>query len=758
MFKLLSTVFVLLFSTALMANNINFEISAPLIQHLQSINKEWKTQSHNLDGLLQQPIRFQSDKNRIQLHLILVEQILRNRATDHLPLKAKNNRQQALDSLADYAQQKQFPINTKHQHRQPYFIDDYGTPCAVGHLLQSNNQEQFAKQISQEQNYAYIKEIQYPKLKHWATENGFSIDELAWIQPSYGIGWYEVASFNNPFTITSESINVIKEINGELYFCGDFIHFNNSEVMFSMAKYDGQDFTGFGIDFLPRGEIYDFAEYDSIIYMVGDFYNHNDSTKAQSDFVSYDLATSTVSWLNSSPITGSFKKIVAYECGLYIGGDFTSIGGNNMSYLAAYIPGVGWTQQPQDCAGVQMANSLSVNSPIKDLLPINGHLVACGQFTSASNLSVNGLAFYNSTGWWLPPGSAGLFSSVDHLETYETQYQNQESLLIGADSLMGYDWLSGSFVQGGNCMNGLYIPANTGRLDALFTFPFAGEEIAAYIKNDELFTLNRSTYWSPISLKIQIGSGTINCIYGDYEIFVGGSFGNLNLQHSLPSNDQGCQYFTNYVNSCSSGYSSGALYKIRYQDAFPVELTTFDAELKSKNEILLTWQTFTEQNSSHYQIERSTSGVENTFDGIGQVDAAGNSLEPINYRFIDDSEKIAKYLYYRLKMIDLDGSFEYSEIRVVHNRLDKEAETVYGSFLYPNPAINSTTIMFNLPNPDKISIKIYNMQGLVVAQYQEIATQSNHFIPLNISELGAGMYLVECIAGKSRWTEKLIKM
>ncbi len=82
-----------------------------------------------------------------------------------------------------------FPINTFHEKRTTYFIDIYGTAGAVGQLIIESGYRDFSTRISEEYNYDFIHQLnsKYPDLKVWALDHGFTLDELAWIQPAYQI-------------------------------------------------------------------------------------------------------------------------------------------------------------------------------------------------------------------------------------------------------------------------------------------------------------------------------------------------------------------------------------------------------------------------------------------------------------------------------------------------------------------------------------------------------------------------------------------
>lgn len=121
----------------------------------------------------------------------------------------------------------------------------------------------------------------------------------------------------------------------------------------------------------------------------------------------------------------------------------------------------------------------------------------------------------------------------------------------------------------------------------------------------------------------------------------------------------------------------------------PVTLSSFSAFKKDAN-ILLTWQTQTEVNSSHFNILRSFDNV--NFDIIGTVDnISAYSSVTHNYSFVDYKNTGNAITYYKLKIVDKDGKFTYSETKVV-----RENSSAKISFdIYPNPASGNSKIIFS---------------------------------------------------------------
>lgn len=159
----------------------------PTVQdQLESLNKYWKNKNLNY-SVLKERVSLTNDISLIQMHLALVETELRNKDVSSLTKEQLQNRLKCLDILHCYSLNGVFPKNLYHSERTPYFIDKFGTACAVGQLIISTGYSDLAKKIMVENNNGYITELdgKYPEIKKWANTFGFTIDELAWIQPCY---------------------------------------------------------------------------------------------------------------------------------------------------------------------------------------------------------------------------------------------------------------------------------------------------------------------------------------------------------------------------------------------------------------------------------------------------------------------------------------------------------------------------------------------------------------------------------------------
>lgn len=161
----------------------------------------------------------------------------------------------------------------------------------------------------------------------------------------------------------------------------------------------------------------------------------------------------------------------------------------------------------------------------------------------------------------------------------------------------------------------------------------------------------------------------------------------------------------------------------------PVELTHFSVRVKSKTVELL-WQTVSEINSDKFIIEHSQNGID--FRAIGEVAAAGSSQGEINYDFIHD-DPTNGINYYRLRQVDLDDKFEFSDLRVLNfYNFDGELS------VYPNPT-HGNVIVKN--QSDKVlKLRIMNLGGKVVYVRNEVLPGA---ISLDLKHLPKGMYTLD---------------
>ena len=254
------------FSLSFYANNHIPEKS--YFDHLSEVNKEWL---HHKDACPSGLISFNSDLDRIQLHLNLVIDYLKLNAPSGLNSGQLSNRLSLLDKLQEYADNKVFPVNKYHSIRTPYFVDDIGTNCAVGQMIYVSGHEDLVTKISKEHNYDYIRDIHTKGLVEWADEYGFTLDELEWIQPGYP----PTTRIDQVLDGTNGTVNKIVNNNydGTLIIAGDFTELDSLPCLnIGIYKNDQLSCMGSGVE----GVINDVAKFgQSDIYVFGELHHNS---------------------------------------------------------------------------------------------------------------------------------------------------------------------------------------------------------------------------------------------------------------------------------------------------------------------------------------------------------------------------------------------------------------------------------------------------------------------------------------------------
>lgn len=154
----------------------------------------------------------------------------------------------------------------------------------------------------------------------------------------------------------------------------------------------------------------------------------------------------------------------------------------------------------------------------------------------------------------------------------------------------------------------------------------------------------------------------------------------------------------------------------------------------NNNNVQLSWKTLTEINSKHFEIERSTDGV--NFSAIGIKNAAGNSVSDINYDYLDLNVQ-SDVTYYRLKMVDIDSRYNYSNIVVIR----KSKDGVKGVRIYPNPSNGIFNMEFSNAK-GTYTLGLYNQAGQEVMRKQLVVDATVQNVPVGTGALPAGTYLL----------------
>jgi hypothetical protein len=189
----------------------------------------------------------------------------------------------------------------------------------------------------------------------------------------------------------------------------------------------------------------------------------------------------------------------------------------------------------------------------------------------------------------------------------------------------------------------------------------------------------------------------------------------------------------------------------------PVEMTSFTA-VAQKTSALLAWSTATEVNNYGFEVERS--GMPNTGLGtmnwqkFGFIAGAGTSNAPHEYSFMDKNVPPGCYMY-RLKQINRDGSFEYSQSVKV------EVETAPYVFSlsqnYPDPFNPTTNITYSLRSDGNVRLVVYDiLGGEVGVLVNGVQTAGSHQVMFSGSNLGSGIYFYKLESSGQTIIKKMI--
>lgn len=183
----------------------------------------------------------------------------------------------------------------------------------------------------------------------------------------------------------------------------------------------------------------------------------------------------------------------------------------------------------------------------------------------------------------------------------------------------------------------------------------------------------------------------------------------------------------------------------------PMELLTFTGHNEEeKNKIQ--WVTATEKNSQYFTVEKSKDGM--AFEKMLDVTAAGFSTSPKNYNAFDMTP-YKEITYYRLKLVDTDNSFEYSNIIAINNK----NLTDYISNARPNPTNSELEFDVNTNSKEKILIEIYSNTGKLVMSEEKVLESGYRSLNLDLNKYDSGIYLLKVSFENSGKTEiqKIIK-
>jgi len=406
------------------------------LKHLAEVNAEWRTQQFARDVVDNLDTRkISSFSDWIAAHLMLVETTLKARNVDHLSANQKSNRQYLLHQLNGYWKAGVFPNNDYLSYKNPIFIDRIGIHCAVGYLMQQSGNELLAQKIDASEKFAYINEIKTKGVAAWATENGFTIDELAWIQPGYPPNFILqelTGGFNG-----SVNAMAVNPADGTLYVAGSFTNATEgsqcNHIAVYLSGFAGWSWVGLGDG--VNGNVHALMLHNNKLYVGGEFNTANGS--AANHVAVFNLLTND--WETIGNLDGNVKALTIFNNELYAGGSFTGLvskwdGTNWVTLNNAFLSGnevrtldvhnnqlfIGGdfeltTGAIRRNVAIFDGNQLGISgfgtpTPVNDFEVYNGKLYAACDFISATN-DTCALAVFDEIEWKVIIGNNGIGNS-----------------------------------------------------------------------------------------------------------------------------------------------------------------------------------------------------------------------------------------------------------------------------------------------------------------------------------------------------------
>ena len=187
----------------------------------------------------------------------------------------------------------------------------------------------------------------------------------------------------------------------------------------------------------------------------------------------------------------------------------------------------------------------------------------------------------------------------------------------------------------------------------------------------------------------------------------------------------------------------------------PISGTGLQGKLNNNLTVSLNWATETESNNKGFYVERIDNNPQSTWSTIGFVNGAGTSITSKNYSTIDNNIQLDKIYRYRLKQVDFDGNFNYSNEVVIRVKdLQKNILILTSS---PNPFRLKTSIKYNLPADGVVTLKVYDLSGKEIAVlengYQKAGLYTKEF---NAAKLSTGTYFCKLVFGDETLTSQIL--
>ncbi len=177
------------------------------------------------------------------------------------------------------------------------------------------------------------------------------------------------------------------------------------------------------------------------------------------------------------------------------------------------------------------------------------------------------------------------------------------------------------------------------------------------------------------------------------------------------------------------------------QQVLPVTFTQFTGK-KEGSVNVLSWQTATEMNNIGFELERSADGKNFTKLSFVNTKANnGNSNQVLNYAY-NDIKPLAGNNYYRLKQLDKDGKFNFSNVVLLYAG---KVNQVSIASVYPNPVRNMVNVQIVSPSNEKVSLVITDITGKILIQKNTVISTGDNSKQVDVTSLSQGSYIIKVV-------------
>jgi hypothetical protein len=188
-------------------------------------------------------------------------------------------------------------------------------------------------------------------------------------------------------------------------------------------------------------------------------------------------------------------------------------------------------------------------------------------------------------------------------------------------------------------------------------------------------------------------------------------------------------------------------------NALPVELTTFEVQPLGNEAAKLSWATASETHNRHFSVQRR---LGDQWQTIGEVAGAGTTTEPQDYAWRDENVNPGETYYYRLKQVDYDGSYEYSDIKAVKLNGNEEPDGRHELAIFPNPVSERLRYQYAGEDQAEVRVVIRNAYGQeVLSGKRDLKAGSTD--ELSVQHLTPGQYVLILQSQDLRLQKRFVK-